>query len=151
MKNRLRSLTMMTQTAEEPPRDLDSEVPGFMENFAQQIAAPPVVSQFAPKQLRIQEAIMQGNDELKEKISSTLGDVQKVVKDEIASMRRELDDLEKVIDESCDSARRTMQNALNIAAHSLAAASDIRSKIHGFRQIVENTIPAEGTTGGCKS
>lgn len=131
------------------PRDLDN--PGFMESLARQLenaGAEPLPPErqlppndFAPKRMRIEEAIMEGNEELKVKISSTLEDVRKVVKDEIAEMRKELDDLERVIDESCDAARRNMENALNIAAHSLAAANDIRAKISGFRETVKNTIP----------
>lgn len=136
--------------ASDHPHDLDQN-PGFMEGFAkdlQRAGAEPLPPErqlppnnFAPKRMRIEEAIMEGNEELKVKISSTLEDVRKVVKDEIADMRKELDDLERVIDESCDVARRNMENALNIAAHSLAAANDIRSKIAGFRDTVNNTIP----------
>jgi hypothetical protein len=97
--------------------------------------------EYAPPQTRIEDAMLEGKEELKLKIDDIISKVNEAVQREIKAMRVELDDLENVAQKSCDAVKLSLENQLNIAAHALASCNRMRGQIAEFTQVVHNNLP----------
>lgn len=102
---------------------------------------PSEAVEYAPKSVRVAEAIMDGKEKLQAEVERTISLVRDVVVKEIEGMRKELDDLEAVVGKSFDAAKLALENQLNIAAQARISCNEMKDKIATFRGTVGNTLP----------
>lgn len=154
MITRKRGMLAMIRGEDEPrlprPRDLDlrqnaqvgDELAEEMRRAAE--GKPSQHRDYGPPEVRMAALLRNQDHALRDQMTAVIDQVTKVVLDEIAAMRKELDELQDATMASSTSSKATMENHLVMAAQAMLSCQRLRDQVSEFRKTISDALPQKG-------